>query len=70
MSLFQKSDDAVSFVFEPACPLLIALLLVRLAVLRTIHFNDEPRCHAGKIGNEGTNRYLTSEMRALCLQLS
>ena len=66
-SLFQKRTT-VALGFQPKSPRLILRLSNRLAVLRTIDFNDDFRRRTSEVHDEISDRHLPTEMRALCLQ--
>ena len=63
-----KADDTIAFGFKPLRPLLVTRAAVFTSMLRTIHFNDEAGGRTGKIGDEVSDRHLTTKVRALCFQ--
>jgi len=59
-----KSQHPITFCFKPSCPAQIARLVICVAVLRSIHFDDQPRCHAGEVDDVRADRDLSAEMTA------
>jgi hypothetical protein len=59
-----KSDDLVTLVFQPLCPYRIPTRMPLFAVLRSVNLDHKFGRHAGKVGDIGTNRYLSPEMAA------
>jgi hypothetical protein len=46
------------------------LPVLLIAVAPAVQLDDEARCHAGKIGDIGTNGHLSTEMRTFDLEIT